>query len=575
MKNKWKSLAEDEKARHQQQYPTYRYQPKRHHARRNSLSPEGGRCPKCAGRTILPPPTPHDPTGPSVPQTPHAIITPVTKTLPVLSNLTLQSPIARRMGGKTPLHHMMSPGCGHPEDRDDLGPMSPGPKRRRFNADHPPVSASRTLPPRYTTVPASPYPFAPQPSPAAHHHHRPSYPALASSPLRRDSLPGLRVVATSPTGPMPPPPPRTAGIGYQQHRLSQGHGAGAHDRSLTLPPLHTTAQHAPPLSAAPPLTARSSPVSEPPAIHFRYKIKVLCQVAPPAPRRTAAPRGPLIAVEADSPAAALRLAAWLRTTLAKEDALAVRAIDGPALEPAAPSKTDAMAQYHRLAAHWLGRTPGILASIAVPSADPPEPPTALRATHDGDDYSSDGDGATPTASTAAAPDAGAMDVDADPPAPAATPVAIIANYSLHASNVFAHRIPIGPHDPYSPNDHWQWTATQWRGIVGPDLTVYVRDAAYAHEGGGARGATAAAPAVEIETVEGRPDVGLFVVRRTETEAEMETRAGAGGAAAGAAHADTDTDAGADADVLEPSVLRRLGFEIGEWVRAFETNTHAA
>ena len=31
-------------------------------------------------------------------------------------------------------------------------------------------------------------------------------------------------------------------------------------------------------------------------------------------------------------------------------------------------------------------------------------------------------------------------------------------------------IPIN--DEYAPIDHWQWMATLWRGIIGPDVTVY-------------------------------------------------------------------------------------------------------
>ena len=130
-----------------------------------------------------------------------------------------------------------------------------------------------------------------------------------------------------------------------------------------------------------------------------------------------------------------------------------------------------------------------------------------------------------------------MDIDkTSTPAPAGKPVTVIPNYSLYTSNLFACRIPIGPNDPYSPNDHWQWTATQWRGIIGPDLTIYVRDTPATES---------ATQSVEITAPEGRPDVGLIIVRR--------------------AKADTDGEQGAD---IEASVLRRLGFEVSEWVRAF-------
>ncbi|KKY38170.1 putative hmg box protein [Diaporthe ampelina] len=64
------------------------------------------------------------------------------------------------------------------------------------------------------------------------------------------------------------------------------------------------------------------------------------------------------------------------------------------------------------------------------------------------------------------------------PAPASSskpllPVALIPDgFSLTLSDKFASTVAIT--DPYSPVDHWQWMATLWRGIVGPDLVVYIR-----------------------------------------------------------------------------------------------------
>jgi HMG box factor, other len=51
------------------------------------------------------------------------------------------------------------------------------------------------------------------------------------------------------------------------------------------------------------------------------------------------------------------------------------------------------------------------------------------------------------------------------------PIALVSGgFSLTTSDTFALRIPIN--DSYAPVDHWQWMATLWRGIVGPDLTIY-------------------------------------------------------------------------------------------------------
>jgi len=51
------------------------------------------------------------------------------------------------------------------------------------------------------------------------------------------------------------------------------------------------------------------------------------------------------------------------------------------------------------------------------------------------------------------------------------PIALLpAGFSLTTSDDFAKRVPIN--DEYAPVDHWQWMATLWRGIIGPDVIVY-------------------------------------------------------------------------------------------------------
>jgi hypothetical protein len=56
------------------------------------------------------------------------------------------------------------------------------------------------------------------------------------------------------------------------------------------------------------------------------------------------------------------------------------------------------------------------------------------------------------------------------------PVAVLpTGFSLTISDRYACSIPIADH--YAPIDHWHWTATLWRGIVGPDLLIYVKPCA--------------------------------------------------------------------------------------------------
>jgi len=107
------------------------------------------------------------------------------------------------------------------------------------------------------------------------------------------------------------------------------------------------------------------------------------------------------------------------------------------------------------------------------------------------------------------------------------PIALIQNgFSLTASDTFAVRIPIN--DSYAPIDHWQWMATLWRGIIGPDLTVYVTRAGREEIGkwGG---------------VDVRPDCAAIIVRIQ------------------------------DSGKMDEKTARRLGFEVVEFVRNIESS----
>lgn len=566
-KNKWKALAEEEKLRHQQQYPTYRYQPKRN-GRRNSVSEVPGsagekpKCTKCGGRTILTPSTPFAPlSSGSVPATPGLnVLTPVARTLPVFRELSIQSPAGQYVGQ----HHSISmspPQSSLFSDRDDA-PLSPGSKRRRFNDAR---RTDRSMPPRYSIAqsgaplgPGTPFPFGPVP---------PQQP-YGMMHTRRDSLPGLACVVSP--GPMGPPP--RPGMGYQAHRLSRGHiPTEGHLNPLTLPPLKTGHGE---VTETPPTTTKSIKTAEEHILDmdFRYKVQVLSQVAPPATRANGH-RGPLIAVEGDSPEAARELAVWLKDTLAKDDDLMPTLLDGPDPSPIG-SKQQMMGQYHRLAAEWLAKSDTILETMTVPVETPDTTDAAMTdATQEtqtlrsqrkiDEDYNVAEHGETISNPDSKASEMSQsnldekMDLDREQKRASMVstasmksstagsrkpePIAIIANYSLHASNRFACTIPIGSPDPYSPNDHWQWAATQWRGIIGPDLTIYVCDNSVEESG---------KPAVEIEPTERKADYALFVVRKSSGFQEGENE-------------------GVNLQVSQ-TVLRRVGFEVSEWVRAFKT-----
>jgi hypothetical protein len=112
------------------------------------------------------------------------------------------------------------------------------------------------------------------------------------------------------------------------------------------------------------------------------------------------------------------------------------------------------------------------------------------------------------------------------------PLILISNYILHASDAWASAIPIN--DAYSPSDHWQWIATLWRGIVGADITVYVKsvDKEEPPSASSVENWVSTKPTIDI-----REDIGVLVVKK-----EKEGKA-------------------------EDGAIRRVAFEVGEWVRA--------
>jgi hypothetical protein len=276
---------------------------------------------------------------------------------------------------------------------------------------------------------------------------------------------------------------------------------------------------------------------------FEAKLEVLRKIASPKAYDQITPRGPLIAIEGDDTDAVNNLAKWLSDTLQKDSELNVVLLDGP--DVAQKGRNDeAMAEYHMLVAKWLTRSKVIMrdleynadTALDIAKSTKMDMSTPTRTREVDENYDDDDDTPTkpsaPTQVDSAHPTAASspkknslndiMDVDdasSTKNLPSKKPIAVLPLFSLHASNTFACRIPLT--DTYAPNDHWSWNATQWRGVVGPDLTIYLKD-------GEEKG----------KMVEQKEEARLFVVRR-----------------------------GVDAEV-DGSTLRRLGFEIGEWVRSF-------
>ena len=536
VKNSWKLLAEDEKARHQRQYPDYRYRPRRggKGASARPATAEGedpGCCPKCGGRYIATPRTPSSPivnltaAKGGVPPAPYVNPNPR-----VIESDHLRRPsghgasMSSAHGHRRPLGHGGHHGI---ELYDAASPTSPGyepdPKRRRYDdraghyysptspyvpyahqqPQHRPQSLSGQgsgAPTRYQTLPTpaalyhSSLPMGPPPRPSfnfahqPHHHSHHGAPAQGSRGGGFDEslrLPPLQTQTAGPqatdAGPSGGESSRAAGLGittappppHAHQGAQQAHHGRQHSHGLAAGTAAAAAAAREERDAAALRSIEAMVMSIP----YLNKLKVLSKISPPlAPPAPGSPavevRGPVVAIEGRDAALVAAVGALLERVLAATGEHAVRVWrDGPAATPPGRDDED-------------GRDGG-------------ESEGETDADADGE---ADSDGAVRPASQRGAPSSPfgaylnaitawharsdeivkhvtsypASGADGDKrPAARPTPVALLAGgFSLTLSDRFACSIPIA--DSYAPVDHWQWMATLWRGVVGPDLVVYVR-----------------------------------------------------------------------------------------------------
>ncbi|KAI9874800.1 MAG: hypothetical protein M1830_009258 [Pleopsidium flavum] len=511
IKNEWKILAEEEKIRHQQQYPDYRYQPRRN-GRNNSTSSslpsasssvasDPPKCAKCGGRSMM---TPN-------------MSTPLTPTTPFTSGLPPSTPSSSSSAGRF-LQLMGTPKVGPPNtrqraqasqggmgvlqlaslrdqrDEDAATPLSPDPKRRRFNSNGGfapvrPIGNGQ----------GTPFPF-PQ--------------------RRRESQP--RPGSTSAGQfPMAPPPRPMNGHANSQHQ----------DPSLTLPPLQTTSSST---SFAQGRSVEAMVMTIP---HIN-KIKVLAKISPPlaAPGPTSpaqAARGAVIAIDGQDTDSIRAVVMWLEEFLSKGNEYTVKVFDSP--EPIAAKEEEGgnpFVEYFETITAWHRRSEEIVKFITTTtttaSLTPPPPPRTFSPARSPKTIS------TPPPPPSSSPTPSSSSSSAEKPSPPPVPIALVPRYQLSLSDAFASSIPIN--DAYAPVDHWQWMATLWRGVVGPDVTIYIKE----RNVGDAD--------VNEDMASSRLGAGTGVeVRLGDARAIVVRKIGKGvGVGEGA--------------------LRRVGFEVGEWVR---------
>ncbi|KAF1940663.1 hypothetical protein EJ02DRAFT_445334 [Clathrospora elynae] len=315
-KKNWQDLAQEEKARHQEQYPDYRYQPRRAgKAGSSPLNPTGQhttvdkyRCHKCGGRSIKTPTSPFvDSAGtPNLPPPNFSEgLMPTTRYLPMTSVLNLESPVHRHTHGPSSLSNIQVSSALR-EDATMYSPLTPN-KKRRFEYG----------PPQYAQ--------------------------------RRDSLPPIMIRHSPPN-------------------------------SVTMQPLGTPRDgRKPSAMELSPATNSSSPRTVEEVLNaFPYpnKIKLLGRITPPykASGPGSQNRGAIIAVEGDDIAAVKDLSNWLHEYLIKQKEFKPRMAEPPKA-PKDDDKDATFEDYLNLIKVWHGKSKEMIKYITS-SASPSSPSTS-------------------------------------------------------------------------------------------------------------------------------------------------------------------------------------------------------
>ncbi|KAL3464088.1 hypothetical protein BJX64DRAFT_103220 [Aspergillus heterothallicus] len=448
-KDEWKNLAEEEKARHQQQYPEYRYQPRRYGRDGTSRSlssgishnPPGSTiCNRCGGRIMNPPASPDTAFSGSV-----SSGRPSDASLPRSSYSSDQGQRPMKLASHG------EPRTSRQRQWDENGPQSPDSKRRRTNPHLP----YRTEYHHNRSPPGTPYSI---PS------HAPRSDSISARGLPHtiQAVRGLRPVKEHP------------GL----------------DPSLKLPPLQT----------ATPVVGSMTPVTPYPqegmsaeaairSIPFLNKINLLAKIAPPLPftfregdtRR----RGPVIAVDGQDASLVKTVTEYLSHALRKEGKFYTRIFEGPNSQPhressAEPEEVNEGAvEYLKLMSSWHQISDEVKSFVKSEAPRPSSEP-ASGASQKGSPRVSprtiipktaEMHISSPPASSETGSDAASSPAETTGTSP--MPVALIPQYQLTTADAYACIVPIG--DVFSPLDHWKWMASLWRANVGPDITVYVRE----------------------------------------------------------------------------------------------------
>ncbi|KAI8960855.1 hypothetical protein F5Y11DRAFT_249528 [Daldinia sp. FL1419] len=549
VKNNWKRLAEEEKIRHQRQYPDYRYQPRRGGKSSGgrplpATGEDPGHCPKCGGRYIATPRTPSTPFSAASPGSARTAGTSM-PSYAIPNPRVIEMDHLRRGSGSSIMslenHERRYPQPHMQNIDEDYPMMSPmgtpiDTKRRRFNG-----------PNVFTGSPPMGY------IPADPRYQRPSLagPPVSATGYGPGSLPRLgrqwqnfsQSNHPSPHHPHMQPPPRPS-MPFQPAPTPTRH-TSTFDESLRLPPLQTQVPTSPAMNSGPgparappnvppghthnaPNGANAPPPKPPQPQHniARWppllKLEVLRSISPPlkppgAGRPLFETRGPLIAIEGAEPAILKEVAAVVDQALSISGEYAVKTWTEDTQTQITPIEGSGGNSINTNDNEQGIGGSGLLSPLATYVAK------MLKWHKTSEDIIKYITSFPPPASAASSEmGEGPKDVEASPKTKRQLPVAVVSDgYSLTVSDRYANSLQIN--DAYRADDHWQWLATLWRGIVGPDLTIYVKRTAEA-EAQGNNFVEFANPAVVVLHI-------------------------------------------AECGGVDEKLERRLGFEIMEWVRS--------
>jgi hypothetical protein len=278
-------------------------------------------------------------------------------------------------------------------------------------------------------------------------------------------------------------------------------------------------------------------------IHFLGKIATLRQVAHPIKTERNRHRGCIIAVEGDRDTPINAVVGSLVEMLRKTGEFDVRVMDGPRH----PEGQVSFESYIEEVRKWHAKAPVLVKLLDWSNTDRAAqipPPMS-------EDTRMDVDSADQKPRQEAISDEAGKKI----------PLLVIPNYLVGASNNWAAALPVV--DDYSVFNHWQWVATLWRGIPGPDFTLYVAGDAHGAGGAGARTRTSSSSseAQEPASAPGQaPGQQRFGQQRTAVESWSSKQA-----------VEFKEEHGTiiiykDKGSLDQSAIRRAAFELGEWAR---------